>query len=397
MKSLKWKKGIAWLLVCVMVLAGNAVFAESTELEGKPVISYTFDGSLKDETGNSTISADFEDYEGEESRMPLNNGSFFAEDESGEKCWQWDSAVSSGGGFNLKMRSVLSNPEIYTIAMTFSLNNTGNGGNGYRKILHFGDYDEDSGFYFYQGGLCVYYGGRHGLSEMKFADGQKLSLVVTRTEEGIFTAYVHDGTRYRKAYTYEDKSECTEIQRGRLGFFYDDNKGVAGEASPGGKLYDLKIYDDAMTETDICGDFSRGTFGGHTYQVFPEYVTPPEAERLCDELGGHLVTITSQEEHDFVNALAKDNGVTLYTIGATDRAVEGQWEWMTGEVWDYTNWNASIEPNNGLGSGENYCVVDENRSWKWVDVFGGYDNETTTASYVCEWDSYRTSYESSVS
>ncbi len=43
---------------------------------------------------------------------------------------------------------------------------------------------------------------------------------------------------------------------------------------------------------------------------------------------GHLATITSQAEHDFL--LAEFGQIGWLWMGASDRAVEGEWRWMAG-------------------------------------------------------------------
>ena len=126
------------------------------------------------------------------------------------------------------------------------------------------------------------------------------------------------------------------------------------------------------------------TYNGHIYRVYEEKLTPPEAQKYCEEMGGYLVSITSEEENDFVNKLAKKADVSIYTIGATDINEEGVWEWMSGEEWDYTYWYSATEPNNGLGYGEDYVLADMSHGGKWTDYFGGWDNYASKYSFICE-------------
>ena len=70
-----------------------------------------------------------------------------------------------------------------------------------------------------------------------------------------------------------------------------------------------------------------------------------DASVMAQSYGGHLATIASQEEQDF---LGNYGG----WLGLTDENVEGQWEWVTGEPVNYTNW-IDGEPNDA-GNGEDY-------------------------------------------
>lgn len=69
-------------------------------------------------------------------------------------------------------------------------------------------------------------------------------------------------------------------------------------------------------------------------------------------MSGHLATITSQDESDFINLHFYTN--ERYWLGGFQSAgspePDGGWQWITGESWEYTDW-LSGEPNN------NYCDV----------------------------------------
>ena len=44
-------------------------------------------------------------------------------------------------------------------------------------------------------------------------------------------------------------------------------------------------------------------FNGHYYKLYDERYTWSEAQELCEELGGHLVIITSEEEQRFIESI----------------------------------------------------------------------------------------------
>lgn len=131
------------------------------------------------------------------------------------------------------------------------------------------------------------------------------------------------------------------------------------------------------------------TFGGHSYAVYDLTSTWKEAEAYCEGLGGHLATITSREENDYLYNLVVANGYRNAYFGLTDENKEGTWQWVTGEPVTYTNWHSN-EPN-GYSS-ENYAMF----YWKWEDGTwndGDFGKETDNGGtvFICEWDSIATS------
>ncbi len=137
--------------------------------------------------------------------------------------------------------------------------------------------------------------------------------------------------------------------------------------------------------------------GSNVYQ----YVTTPvdwdsalvsAASYSWNGVSGHLVTISSLEENNFLfdafigprfaastDSLAREQAVAW--IALSDRNTEGVWRWMAGpevgEVAAFVNWNGG-EPNDCCG-GEDYAVLHwQDRglgTGKWYDysplVYGG--------------------------
>lgn len=137
-------------------------------------------------------------------------------------------------------------------------------------------------------------------------------------------------------------------------------------------------YDDAVHNLKPAAEASRN---GHRYALYNIDTTWSQAYKLCDELGGHLVTLSSKEENDFVLNLAKDNAVNkAIWIGGSDNGSEGAWYWITGEAFSYTNW-AEIEPNNDQGN-EHFAQMMANGLWNDIKLDG---NGNTTA-FVCEFE-----------
>lgn len=116
-------------------------------------------------------------------------------------------------------------------------------------------------------------------------------------------------------------------------------------------VFIMPISSHAVT-TDIPSDAVE--YNGHYYYAFDEGKTWTEAKEKCEVIGGHLVTITTQEEQEIVESIIKNGTKSCYWLGGTDEIAEGQWKWITGEEFKYTHW-AKDMPDNFLT--ENYLMM----------------------------------------
>uniref|UniRef100_A0A8C6UTB4 C-type lectin domain-containing protein n=1 Tax=Neogobius melanostomus TaxID=47308 RepID=A0A8C6UTB4_9GOBI len=85
-------------------------------------------------------------------------------------------------------------------------------------------------------------------------------------------------------------------------------------------------------------------FGTRCFKFFNSEKTWTMAEESCNNLGGNLASIHSDEENAFINGLI--NGPAW--LGGNDMDQEGVWMWTDGSPWDYTKWWDG-EPNNAGG------------------------------------------------
>ena len=150
--------------------------------------------------------------------------------------------------------------------------------------------------------------------------------------------------------------------------------------------------------------FNSGT--GHYYEAL--YVAPggsgitwDDARAIADSrsyigLSGYLATVTSQGENDFL--LANFGVSTLHgywlggfqPVGSTEPG--GNWQWVTGEAWSYTNWQPG-EPNDyymgewggpPAGSSENalhYQFANRTGKLAWND----FPNSAYGSGYIVEY------------
>ncbi len=167
-----------------------------------------------------------------------------------------------------------------------------------------------------------------------------------------------------------------------------DNKEAAGGTSFA--LYDL-FFDNSYGDGEPPIIPSTAVeFNGHYYQVYDNSMTWTEAKEYCEKLGGHLVTITSIEENNYIKDLVVSNGKkNAYWLGASDSESEGVWKWVTGEPFEFSDWGTD-EPNQD--GEENYLellVNAINYSLKWNDSNlngGGGMVSLQNHGFICEWD-----------
>lgn len=103
-------------------------------------------------------------------------------------------------------------------------------------------------------------------------------------------------------------------------------------------------------------------------QISWENAKSQAASSTYNSISGHLATITSQEENNFIKSMAGPTPSNLVywiggfqTLGIT--APDGGWQWITDEPWVYTNWDLG-EPNDYMGpESEDKLVVGTPGTW----------------------------------
>lgn len=123
----------------------------------------------------------------------------------------------------------------------------------------------------------------------------------------------------------------------------------------------------------------------HRYQFIPlDGRTWEEIKVYCEENGGHLATILSAAENDFLYQKMVEEGYAYAYFGCTDEVTEGEWKWISGEAVTYENWYASDVDNYRE---EDYAMIWTQRPGYWND--GGL-RESARAAFICEWEEEKT-------
>ena len=94
-----------------------------------------------------------------------------------------------------------------------------------------------------------------------------------------------------------------------------------------------------------------------------------QANEDAQSKGGHLATFSSEEEwNEALEAISgTENGQHIW-IGATDTEKEGDWKWVTGEPWSWSNWRQTGNPEPNGGTRENWGEFEFGNANTWNDM-----------------------------
>ena len=85
------------------------------------------------------------------------------------------------------------------------------------------------------------------------------------------------------------------------------------------------------------------SYGGHNYYRYTGRYSWETAKRYAEEMGGYLAVITSEDEWNALENMIVDRALW---VGASDFDLDGNWEWVTGEPFEWAAWMEG-EPNDG--------------------------------------------------
>ena len=140
-----------------------------------------------------------------------------------------------------------------------------------------------------------------------------------------------------------------------------------------------------------------GVGGGHRYELFKESLTWEEASRRCQEMGGHLATITSQKEMDQITAMAEAQDVKYIWLGgytSYDDAGNVFGHWVTGEAFNFQAWSANEPSRQDQDGTEEWYIMLWNikavGGWCWNDQRNDPVSAVPTMAdgmgFVCEFE-----------
>ena len=110
---------------------------------------------------------------------------------------------------------------------------------------------------------------------------------------------------------------------------------------------------------------------GHWYELIDSMIWTDAEQYAIDNYNGHLVTINDAAEEDWLQATF---GFDTFWIGFNDAAIEGTWEWASGEAVSYTNWFPGV-PDNLFN--EDYAIMNGGQSNVWDDEANSYIYQIT--------------------
>ena len=149
----------------------------------------------------------------------------------------------------------------------------------------------------------------------------------------------------------------------------------------------LFVFGIVMTANAVPVQWSIADGGnGNWYDAISYSSNWENAKIDAQSRGGYLATLTSANENAFVwNNLPYN----LYFLGGyqinRDSEPSGNWAWVTGEPWNYTNWHPN-EPNDGVGYPTPH---EEYLEFKGITTIGEWNDiyDVTRDGYIIEYKS----------
>ena len=125
-------------------------------------------------------------------------------------------------------------------------------------------------------------------------------------------------------------------------------------------------------------------FQGKFYKVVTEQVTWHEARVRCQQMGGHLAIVTSEEQNRFLTNLVKRQGLGGAGSEPQTSRSRANGSGSTVRSLRFSNWDVpQHQPNNKQGI-EHYMVLLTRFNGTWCDQPN--DGRQEHPGFVCQWD-----------
>ena len=145
----------------------------------------------------------------------------------------------------------------------------------------------------------------------------------------------------------------------------------------------------SVTETPNINEIVKYEYKNNSYAVIDIGIPWTKAKAYCEELGGHLVTISDRDEQDFITQKLLPLGTkNMYWTGGYRKNASDNWRWVTDEPFKYFNWSPG-EPNS---NSEHFIHMfrTANTAGKWNNTYesssGNWFYGTINSGFICEWE-----------
>ena len=85
-----------------------------------------------------------------------------------------------------------------------------------------------------------------------------------------------------------------------------------------------------------------------------------DAEHFCNNLEGHLASVTDEKIHKYLRSKVNiDDGLDDIWVGGSDQEEKRVWTWTDGSPWNFTRWaTGPVEQPDAIGSCLGICYKD---------------------------------------
>ena len=185
-----------------------------------------------------------------------------------------------------------------------------------------------------------------------------------------------EGTDRKEIYYGYDKSFSTVLPKGKYRITLSASNDV-------GWTYEFEQIEFTVIDRTYPVKAEQ-VYNGRKYILYDIPIDWRKAKEYCEGQGGHLATVSNRSENDFLKEFIAKGDKNSYWLGGTDEEVEGEWKWITGEKFLFTDWYGD-NPNN-TGGTEHYLEIRKNYDNKWNDdsIDKYIASELEKQGFICE-------------